>query len=73
MKLFYRQSRRVPGNDRLALRIARAILHRQYQMAAALNKWTEHYSRKRKILLIVLLCLLLGGLNLYVLLTGLFG
>ncbi len=73
MKFLSGGSRRGPVQDRLARRIAGALLRRQYLMAAALNKRTEHYSHRQKVLLLIALCLALGSLNLYILISGLFG
>ena len=60
-------------NDRIARKVAQGLLRRQQLIADALNRRTVHYSRKHKILLLIFLCLLMGGLNMYLLLTGLFG
>ncbi len=58
--------------ERLAGRVAAAIVRRQSQVAGYLNRRTQHWNRASKIIALVLFSLAFGGMSLYLLLRACF-
>jgi hypothetical protein len=58
------------GSGLLAERLARRILKGQRGLASALNDRTAHYTRQQKKVCLLVFALIMGGLNLYVILSA---
>ncbi|HEY8929586.1 MAG TPA: hypothetical protein VIM55_10375 [Mucilaginibacter sp.] len=58
--------------ERLAGRIALAIIRRQARIADYLNRKTAYWDKRSKLIALALFSLAFGGLSLYILLTSLF-
>lgn len=60
------------GSDWLANRIASSILQCQKMLAGKLNNRTAHLSQRQKKVFLLSFCIVLGGLNLYLILQAIF-
>jgi len=56
--------------ERLAGQVAAAIVYRQTQVAAYLNRKTAYWDRRSKVIALALFCLVFGGISLYLLLKA---
>jgi len=73
MAIFWKrtQQRGLTGRqERLAERVATAIVRRQRQLADALNRRTAYWDRKSKLIALFFFCLVFGGISLYLLLKA---
>lgn len=57
-------------SDALAARIAGRILRRQIQLAAYLNRKTQHWNKASKLIALFLFCLLFGSVCLYLIIKS---
>ncbi|MGN8068403.1 hypothetical protein [Mucilaginibacter sp. 22184] len=71
MKLF-RKNRTATGpkQEELAGKIAGRIVRLQVRIAGYLNNRTKHFTRKRKLLLLIVFCLLFAAVNLWLLISS---
>lgn len=68
MKLFRKNKTATgPRQEELAGRIAGRIVRFQSRIADYLNSRTRHFTRRSKLLLLIVLCLLFAAINLYLL------
>jgi hypothetical protein len=58
--------------ERLAGRIAAAIVRRQTRVADYLNRKTQYWNRSSKLIALFLFCLVFGGISLYLLLRAIY-
>jgi hypothetical protein len=74
MGLFRKRNKRralTDRQERLAGRVALAIVRRQTQVANYLNRKTAYWNRASKIIALLLFSLVFGGLSLYLLIKAL--
>ncbi len=73
MGLFKKRKRRplTGRQERLAARVALAIVRRQTRVAGYLNRKTAYWNKSSKIIALVLFSLVFGGLSLYLLIKAL--
>lgn len=57
--------------EKLAGRLASAIVRRQTQVAGYLNRKTQYWNKNSKIIALVIFSLVFGGLSLYLLIKAL--
>jgi len=69
MGLFRSKARRARPN-RVSGYIERSIERRQKQLALYLDRKTQHWNRASKLLLLLFICLLLGGASLWLLIEA---
>jgi hypothetical protein len=60
------------SDDRLAGRIAGAIIKRQRKLADWLERKTQYWNKASKLIALYLFCLLFGGLSLWLLMKAFF-
>lgn len=73
MGLFWKSGKRKPlsaRQEKAAGRIASGIIRRQTQIAGYLNRKTQHWNWASKIILLLLICLLFGGVSLWLLIRA---
>jgi hypothetical protein len=61
-----------PSGDKLAGRIALAIIKRQRKLADWLERKTQYWNKASKLIALYLFCLLFGGLSLWLLMKPFF-
>ncbi len=68
MKLFRKNKTATgPRQEELAGRIAGRIVSIQERLATCLNNKTRHFSRRRKLMLLIVFCLLFAAVNFWLL------
>jgi len=73
MKTVERKAKNLsPQTDRLAGRVAAAIVGKQRRFAGYLERKTRYWDRASKLVALILLCILFGGPSLYLLLQAIF-
>lgn len=71
----FRKRRHQPLTDRqerLAGKVASAIVRRQMRVAGYLNRKTQYWNNSSKIIALVLFCLVFGGMSLYLLMKAIY-
>jgi hypothetical protein len=71
MRIFKKQAAASPKQEELAGRIAGSIIRRQIQIAGYLNGKTKHLSGQRKLLWLILFCVVFAAINIYLLINSL--
>ncbi|MDO3641514.1 hypothetical protein [Mucilaginibacter sp. L3T2-6] len=73
MGLFWKRSKHKPlsaRQEKAAGRIASVIIRRQTEIAGYLNRKTQYWNRASKLILLLLICLVFGGVSLWLLLRA---
>ncbi len=65
-----KQRHRQRGRMHLPINIANAIIRRQLQVAAYLERKTQYWNKTSKITALVIFCLVFGGFSIYLLLKA---
>ncbi len=75
MGIFWKRNRQrvlTDRQERLAERVASAIIRRQSQVAGYLNHRTQYWNKSSKVIALILFCLVCGGFSLYLLLMAIY-